>query len=145
MQTALIAVVAGYMVASFVGVAVAVGNGWPAAAGGILQSDRPVWVDALAFNGTALSAPLYLLVLLAVFLVLSSGHGRRGTVGLAGLAVIGAVTALGMISEPIMWRSLAPRTFMALPAAIALMLLLLSCLMVYFAVRQLRGRHRARR
>jgi membrane-bound ClpP family serine protease len=144
MQTALIAVVAGYLVASFVGVAVAVGNDWPAAAGGILQSDRPVWVDALAFNGTALSAPLYLLVLLAVFLVLSLRHGRRGTVGLIGLAAIGLVTALGMISEPIMWRSLAPGTFTALPAAIALVLLFLSCLMAYLAVRQLRAR-RARR
>jgi hypothetical protein len=90
-------------------------------------------------GGTALSPGLPMMVLQALFLVLSARSGRTGKVGSAGLVALGAGSTLGYLGEPITYRVLSPRTFDAAKAPIVSAAIALSALMSVLGVRRLRA------
>lgn len=98
----------------------------PARFGGLL-SGNDVLRDFLLLNGTALSPDLAMLLGQIVLIVCATRAGRAGMMGVVGLTLLGAVTILGQLGEPIAFRALSPATFNA-PQAVLVGTNLLSSL-----------------
>ena len=116
----------------------------PAQFGGLL-SGNDVLQDFLFLNGTALSPDLWLLLGQFVLIGCALRRGRVGMVGVIGLTLLGAVTTLGQLGEPITVRAFSPATFDGVQAGLVAVNIASSLLMVVFGILEWRSRRRANR
>lgn len=125
-----------------VGTTLAIRDHLPARFGNILQGNDVVQ-DFITFNGTALSAPLFLLLCQIVFTVLVFRSGKIGMAGVIGLTVLGVCYTLGQLGEPIFVRTFTMATFDATFAAILIANIVFPLMMVIFGLVEWRIRSRA--
>ncbi len=116
---------------------------YPARFGGLL-SGNDVLQDFLLI-GTALSPGLWLLLGQFVLIVCALTRGRVGMVGVIGLTLLGAVTALGQLGEPIIVRAFSPATFDGVLVSLVAVNIASSLLMVVFGILEWRSRRQANR
>jgi hypothetical protein len=109
---------------------VAVNDDLPASPLGI-STGLEVPIDFLVGLGTALSAPLVLLLAFAVAVVAAS---RGGRLPLGVMAVFGVGFGTGMLAEPITYRVLSPGGFEPVHAAIVVGNLVLAVAIVGLAL-----------
>jgi hypothetical protein len=79
-------------------------------------SDKPVR-KSLAGSGTALSAPPYMLTILALLTCLLASRGRGRTPAAVGVVIYGSLSLLGSLFERIVRRVFRPSSFELVPAA----------------------------
>jgi hypothetical protein len=125
-----------WLLNSAIGAAIAIREDLPGEWAGMIRGHDPS-ADFFKGAGTALSPGLPMMVLLAVFTALSTRSGRAGTVGVAGITALGVGGTIGVLGEPITYRSLSPGTFDPAKAAIASAAPVLSALMVLLGARRL--------
>jgi len=111
----------------------------PARFGGLL-SGNDVLQDFLFLNGTALSPDLWLLLVQFVLTSCALRRERVGMVGVIGLTLLGTVTTLGQLAEPITVRAFSPATFDGAQAALVAVNIAGSLLMVVFGLLEWRSR-----
>lgn len=128
-----------WLLNSAIGARVAVKEGLPAEWVAGLYVGRDASAEFFRGSGTALSPGLPMMVAQALFAVLSTRGGRAGTIGAAGLAVLGAGGTVGMLAETITYRVLAPKTFDPPKATIGLAAIILAPLMTILSWRRLRA------
>ena len=103
---------------NLLGTAVAVVAGWPAQLGGAGDPDR-VAAEFLT-RGTALSAPLGPLLVLALAVLLASRRGRAGGVGTGLLVLLGVAFVVGGLGEALAPDSAdVPRAVLVTSGAVA--------------------------
>ena len=108
-----------WLLNSAIGARVAVKEGLPAEWVAGLYVGRDASAEFFRGTGTALSPGLPMMVGQALLAVLSTRGGRAGTIGAAGLAVLGAGGTVGMLAETITYRVLSPKAFDAPKAAMS--------------------------
>jgi len=118
-----------YLASAAAGTVLAINNHLPARFGGILHGND-VAMDFLTLNGTALSAPLFMLLAQVAFTALALGSGRAERAGVAGLTVLGAMYVLGQLGEPILVETL--KTFNPAQAVILAANMIFAALMAVF-------------
>ncbi len=125
-----------------VGTLLAIRDHLPARFGNILHGGDVVQ-DFIAFNGTALSAPLFLLLGQIVFTVLVCRRGKVGMMGVMGLTILGVCYTIGEVGEPILARTINPATFDMTVAVVLIANIVFPLMMVVFGVIEWRIRRRA--
>jgi hypothetical protein len=133
-----------WLLNSAIGARVAVKEGLPAEWVGGLYVGRDASAEFFKGTGTALSPGLPMMVAQALLAVLSTRGGRAGTIGAAGLVVLGAGGTIGMLAETITYRVLAPKTFDPPKAAIGLAAIILAPSMTILSWKRLRALRSAR-
>jgi hypothetical protein len=114
----------------------------PARFGGLLSGNN-VLQDFLFMNGTALSPDLWLLFGQVVLIGCALRHGWVGMVGVIGLTLLGAVTTLGQLGEPITVRAFSPATFDGAQVSLVVVNIAGSLLMFVFGILEWRSRKQA--
>ncbi len=104
---------------------------------------QAILLDFVTIYGTALSAPLFLLVAQAGLTVSAPRPGRLEGVGVAGLTLIGVASIGGQIGEPIFRHMLRPATFDWAPATVVAFNLATALGMLVFRGLEWRQRRRA--
>lgn len=128
-----------YLATAAVGTALAIRKYLPARALGITWGTAPA-ADFVRGNGTGLSAPLYMLVLLALTTLGALRDDIWGSRALRFLTVQGAVFIAGQLSEPITWRALRKDEGDAPTAVVTLLNTALPAVIVVAARRELAQR-----
>src|SRR5215212_11760720 len=118
-----------WLLNSAIGARVAVKEGLPAEWVADLYIGRDAPAEFFKGGGTALSPGLPMMVMQALFTVLSTRGGRVGKAGVAGLTLLGAGGTVGVLAETITYRVLSPRTFDPAKAPVVLSAVVLSPLM----------------
>ena len=137
-RKALILVSILYLLNAIIGTLLAVQANLPAEFFG--KDGKPALEDFLIGNGTALSAPLYLCIILLLFIILAFQPGRLGTLGIVGLTILGICFIVGALGEPITYKVLNPATFDLPKALVVLVEIVLPLLMVTFGTIELVNR-----
>ena len=122
---------------STIGARVAIREDLPAEWLAGLYVGRDASAEFFKGGGTALSPGLPMMVVQALFAVLSTRGGRAGKTGAAGLTVLGAGGTVGVLAETITYRVLSPRTFDVAKAPIVSAAIVLSPLMAILGARRL--------
>ena len=122
-----------YMVIALIGGVVAIRENLPAGIGGY-HSEQTVTQGFIYGIGTALSPPLYTLIVQIALLLLTSRKDRWGTVGVFGLTLIGLMTCVGALGEPINQQIFNPATFDPLKALIMAGMILIPFAIVVFGL-----------
>ena len=128
-----------YLSSAGAGGAIAIKQDLPADFAGIVRGDD-VTRDFLTWKGTALSPPLAMLLVQGMLTVIAARRGRMGTLGLVGLAVLGASYTIGMLGERILLRVFKPAIFDPVRAIVVAANLVLPSLMTALAALKLRKR-----
>lgn len=128
-----------YVAWSIVAGIIAIARGLPAEFGGS-ESQNSVTQEFVYGMGTALSPPLYWLVVLLVSVALLPRADVWGTVGAAVLTASGVLTFVGALGEPITWRVLAPATFDPLLALIQAGMIVIPVAVAIFGWQEFRRR-----
>jgi hypothetical protein len=118
-----------YMVLALVGAAIALGENRPAAPGG-LSTGLPALRDFLYGNGTALSPPLYMLIIQVILTYLALRSARWRTLGVIGLTVLGLLFGMGMLAEPILREIFGSETITFVKALVGAGLVLVPFMMM---------------
>jgi hypothetical protein len=126
-----------------IGAVIAIIENLPAEAAG-LNSNAPVWQGFLYGNGTAMSPPIYWLIVQAILTALAPRRGLWGTVGIIGLIVTGLLFSIFGALEPIALKIFNPSTF-DLFKVIIVTGIILAFLMVVFGILELVRRSRSKR
>ena len=127
------------LVWNVLGTAVAVVAGWPGQLGGAGDPDR-VAAEFLS-RGTALSAPLALVLVLALAVGLAARRGRAGAVGTVLLVLLGAAFVVGGLGEALAPDSQdVPRAALVTSGAVAVALALAVWMTAAARLRSGRGR-----
>jgi hypothetical protein len=93
-----------YLLNAAVGTLIALRRNLSADFGGFFRGQGTF--ASFALKGTALSAPLVLLIIqLTLTLLIWSGH-RAGRLAQTSLAVLGGVYFIGQLGEPLLWQTL---------------------------------------
>jgi hypothetical protein len=129
-----------YLIVSSVGAGVSIGKGLPAEWLGLLKSDNEIWVEFMVGGGTALSATVWLLALMAAAATASVRADRLGRVSTLLLSVMSALTVIGALGEPITWRSIAPNTFDPLYLSLSVLLVAVPAALAVVAFSDFRAR-----
>ena len=108
------------------------------------RSGKSARDDFLTGSGTALSPPLVMFIVQALWIGLAPRPGRLGTLGVAGLTLNGCLFTVGMLGEPIPLKVLTPRTFDPPKATLAAGNIVLSLLMILSGVTELARRRASR-
>jgi hypothetical protein len=124
-----------YIGIALMGAILAIMENRPAAAGGF-STGLPVLQDFLYGNGTAMSPPLYMLVLQAVLTVLAPRRDRWGMVGIGGLTIAGLLFCIGALVEPILWEIFNPATLDIVKVGLETGLIIVPFLMMVFGRRE---------
>ena len=124
-----------YMAFALIAAVVAISTNRLAAPGGA-SSGLPVVEDFLVGRGTAMSPPLYWLIAQAILTVLATKPQRRGTVGVAGLAIFGLLSGIGALMEPLVLEIFNPATFDLLAAVLEIGIIVLPFVMMVFGIRE---------
>jgi len=132
-KTITVAVV--YLAASAVATVVAVQHDLPAHVFNS-TSDNPVSQD-LVSRGTALSAPIQMLVVLAVLIVLAALRWRGRSIAVIGIVIYGGLSLLGSLFEHIVPRVFSPRSFDPVLAILIVTVAGTALLMVVFGCQEL--------
>jgi hypothetical protein len=130
-----------YMVIALIAGVIAIAENLPAEFGGS-STGLTVTQDFIYGMGTALSPPFYTLIIQLAFLWLAPRKDRWGTVGVLGLAVIGLMTFIGALSEPINLRIFNPATFDPLKAVIMAGMILIPLAIMVFGLMEWSRRRR---
>jgi hypothetical protein len=133
-----------YMGIILIGAIIAIIENLPAEAAG-LKSNAPVWQGFLYGYGTAMSPPLYWLIVQAILTALASRRGRWGTVGIVGLIATGLLYSIFGALEPIVQKIFNPAAFDLLKVIIISGGIVLAVLMVVFGLLELVRRSRSRK
>lgn len=129
-----------YLVSASAGTILAIRDRLPAQFGGFLGGNDVV-LDFLTWKGTALSAPLVMLLAQIVFTALAVRAGRAGEIGIGGLTVLGAMYLLGQLGEPVVGETFRGETSgWVMPVVVAN--LLFPLLMLVLGAGAWRTRHR---
>lgn len=128
-----------WLLNSAIGARIAVKEGLPAEWVAGLYVGRDASAEFFKGTGTALSPGLPMMVVQALFTILSTRSGRSGMVGAAGLTLLGAGGTVAMLAETITYRVLSPKTFDPPKAAIGLAAIILMPLMTILGWRRLRA------
>ena len=139
-QKSLILVSILYLINAAIGTLLAVQANLPAEFFG--KDGKPALEDFLIGNGTALSAPLYLCIILLLFILLSFQPRRPGTLGIVGLTILGVCFIIGALGEPITYKVLNPATFDLPKALIVMIEIVLPLLMLTFGIIELVNRRK---
>jgi hypothetical protein len=123
------------------GTILAIRDHLPARFGNILHGGDVVQ-DFITFNGTALSAPLFLLLGQIVFTVLVFRSGKVGMAGVVGLTVLGVCYTFGQVGEPILVQSFNLANFDATLAVVLIANVVFPLMMVVFGVMEWRIRRK---
>lgn len=99
-----------YMALALIAGAIVIAEDLPAEFGGS-RTGLTATQDFFYGMGTALSPPFYTLVIQLALLWLAPRRDAWGTVGVVGLALIGLMTFIGALSEPINLRIFNPAAF----------------------------------
>ena len=142
-QKSLILISILYLVNAVIGTLLAVQANLPAEFFG--KDGKPALEDFLIGNGTALSAPLYLCIILVLFIILAFQPRRLGTFGTVGLTILGVFFIVGALGEPITYKVLNPATFDLPKALVVVIEIVLPLLMVTFGIIELVNRRHANR
>jgi len=141
-KTITVAVV--YLAASVVATVVAVQRDLPAHVFN-MTSDKPVSQD-LVSRGTALSAPIQMLAILAVLIVLAALRWRGRSIAVVGIVIYGGLSLLGSLFEHIVPRVFSPSSFdpvlailIVTVAGTALLLVVFGCQELISHRKRLRG------
>jgi hypothetical protein len=110
----------------------------PARFGGLLSGNN-VLQDFLYMNGTAVSPDLWFLLGQFVLIGCALRRGRVGMVGVIGLTLVGAVTTLGQLGEPITVRAFSPATFDGAQTSLVAVNIASSLLMFVFGILEWRS------
>ena len=94
----------------------------------------PVTQSFLYGMGTALSPPLFTLVIQLVLLLLTPRHDRWGSFAVLGLAFIGLMTFIGALGEPINRVIFNPVTFEPVKAVLMAGMILLPLAILVFGI-----------
>jgi hypothetical protein len=86
-----------YLVNAGIGTALAVKENLPSVT--FITSGKPALQDFLAGNGTALSPPLYLCLIVVVLLILAWQPKRLGMIGVVGLTILGVLFLPAILVE----------------------------------------------
>ena len=130
-----------YMILALIAAGIAIAENLPAEFGGS-STGLPVLQGFLYGYGTAMSPPLYTLLVQAVFTLLVRRRSRWGTIGIVGLAISGLFTAFGALSEPINLRIFNPATFDFLKAIVQGGMIIVPAVMTVFAILEWSRRRR---
>lgn len=130
------------LVSASIGAILSIVLSLPARFGGLLSGNN-VLQDFLLLNGTALSPDLWLLLGQFVLTGCALKRGRVGMVGVIGLTLLGTVTTLGQLGEPITVRAFSPATFDSTQASLVVVNIASSLLMVVFGLLEWRSRRQA--
>jgi len=122
-----------YIVIALLAGLVAIVENLPAEFGGS-STGLPVTQDFLYGMGTAISPPLYTVMIQIVLLIVALRKDHWGTIGVLGLALIGLLTFIGALSEPINRKIFNPATFDPLKALLVAALILLPLTIVVFGL-----------
>ena len=122
-----------YMVISLLAGLVAIDRNLPAEFAGF-QTEQTVTQAFLFGMGTAISPPFYTLILQAVLLLLAYRTDGWGIFGLLGLALIGLLTFIGALGEPINLQIFSPATLDPLQALMMAAEILLSLAILVLAL-----------
>jgi hypothetical protein len=122
---------------------VAIVENLPAEFGGS-STGLPVTQDFLYGMGTALSPPLYTVIIQIVLLIVALRKDLWGTIGVLGLALIGLLTFIGALSEPINRKIFNPATFDPLKALLVAAMILLPLAIVVFGLLEWARRRKER-
>jgi hypothetical protein len=126
-----------WLLNSAIGARVALKEGLPAEWIADLYVGRDASAEFFKGGGTALSPGLPMMVVQALFTVLSARGGKAGKSGAVGLALLGTGGTIGVLAETITYRVLSPKTFDAVKAPIVLSAVVLSPLMAIVGSRRL--------
>ena len=126
-----------WLLNSAIGARVAVKEGLPAEWVADLYVGRDASAEFFKGGGTALSPGLPMMVVQALFTVLSARGGKAGKSGAVGLTLLGTGGTIGVLAETITYRVLSPKTFDAVKAPIVLSAVVLSPLMTITGARRL--------
>jgi hypothetical protein len=99
-----------YVLWSLMAAAVAIAANLPAGFAG-LSTGLPVVRDFLYGMGTAMSPPLYALVVQLILTLFAFRRDRWGRRSVLGLAVLGLFSVIGALGEPILLEIFRPPTF----------------------------------
>ena len=130
-----------YMIVGLVAALVAIAANLPAEFAG-LSTGKPVLQDFLYGMGTALSPPLYSLVIQSLLTLLAPRSDRWGLFGVIGLVVMGLFTSIGALSEPIRNKIFNPVTFDLPKALILTGMILLPVVIMIFGILEWSRRQR---
>jgi len=130
-----------YVVIALIAGLVAIMENLPAEISGY-SSDLTVTQGFLYGIGTALSPPLYTLMIQLAFLLLAPRINRWGTAGVLGLALIGLMTGIGALGEPINKRIFNPATFDPIKAMLMAGMILMSLAIVVCSLMEWSRRRR---
>jgi hypothetical protein len=122
--------------------AVAIAANRPAGFAG-LSTGLPVVRDFLYGMGTAMSPPLYYLVVQLILTLFAFRRDRWGRRGVLGLALFGLFSVIGALGEPILLEIFDPATFDLLKALIYGGMILLPLGTLIFSILEWIGRHRS--
>jgi quercetin dioxygenase-like cupin family protein len=125
-----------WLLNSAIGAPIAIREDLPAQFAGMTRWHDPS-ADFFRGSGTALSPGLPMMAAQAVFTILSKRSGRAGTVGVVGMTALGAGATIGVLGEPITYRTLSPTTFDPAKAPIVSAAVVLSPLMAVLGARRL--------
>lgn len=133
-----------YMAIALIAAVIAIRENLPAAFGGS-STGMTVTQDFLYGMGTAISPPFYTLLIQLALLMLAPRKDRWGTVGVLGLTIVGLMTCIGALGEPINLRIFNPATFDPLKALIMTCLILLPIAIMAFGLMEWLRRRRESR
>jgi len=132
-----------YIVIALIAAAVAIMQNLTAAAG--FSTGLPIVRDFLYGNRTAMSPPLYWLIIVALLTVVARRYDRWGTAGVVALGSVGLLFLIFGLLEPIVMEVFNPSTFDLLKAAIVTAVTAAALAMVVFGALELRRRLLCRR
>ena len=130
-----------YMIIALIAGGIAIAENLPAEFGGS-STGLTATQDFVYGMGTSLSPPLYTLIIQLGLLLLVRRKDRWGTVGVLGLTVIGLMTCIGALGEPINQRIFDPATFDPVKAAIMAGMILIPLVIVVFGLMEWMRRRR---
>jgi len=122
-----------YILVALIAGAIAIAENLPAEFGGF-STGLTVTQDFIYGMGTALSPPFYTFIIQIILVVLAPRKDEWGTVGVLGLILIGLMTCLGALGEPINRRIFNPATFDAVKALIMSGMILIPVAIVIFSL-----------
>ena len=130
-----------YIIFALVGAGVAIRENRPSDPGG-WSTGLPALQDFLYGNGTAMSPPLYMIIVVAVFTLLAHRRDRWGKVGVGGLTICGLLFSIGALVEPILFEIFNPKQFDLFKAVIEAGLIILPLVIMVFGFREWSTRRR---
>ena len=133
------------LILQFIGAFISMTRKLPYEFGGAGDPDN-VMQDFIRGGGTALSAPLIPLLIVAALVVLAYRRDWWGTLAIGGIVLLSILFVVAGSQEPILWRTLRTSPFGVFEAAVvglSLAGILLSVLMLLLGVQELLARVRA--